>query len=194
MKKHEFLRELEISLKGKLSETDISEILSDYNDIFDDGMLEDRNEDAISESIGSPAAISKAIIDDSGNRTVEQSVPKLTTDISNLAPMSKRFLAYLIDTALILALLMSFFMIAGSTITGISQVTSVSEEVVPASEEVFQNEPHYRQRIYLNRNRVIKKVKLYKDNKKYLVAIQKISIIICKVKILMLIQSISPKH
>ena len=101
MKKHEFLRELENALTGKLSEMDISEILSDYNDIFEDGLLEERDEDEISEGIGSPASISKAIIDDSTRHRAASSHIPVGPDLSHLAPMSKRFLAHLIDTLVI---------------------------------------------------------------------------------------------
>lgn len=117
VKKHEFLRELENSLKGKLSEVDINEILSDYNDIFEDGFLENRDEDEISESIGSPAAISKAIIDDSTRYTSTKNSILIGPNISNLAPMSKRFLAYLIDTLAITVILILLISIVNYSTT-----------------------------------------------------------------------------
>ena len=117
MKKHEFLRELENSLTGKLSETDLNEILSDYNDIFEDGFLENKDEDEISESIGSPASISKAIIHDSTRHNTVPAGP----DISNLAAMPKRFLAYLIDTTVILIVFIGLLMTIFTPGIGFSQ-------------------------------------------------------------------------
>lgn len=157
MKKNEFLRELENSLKGKLSEIDINEILSDYNDIFEEGLWENRDEDEISESIGSPAAISKAIIDDSTAHTPRDINIPVLPDISNLAPMSKRFLAYLIDTVVIILVFILIVMIPGATFLQTSTSSSTSPQ---------HGSKHYKQRLYLDKNKGVKKVKFYEDDKK----------------------------
>lgn len=164
MKKYEFLRELENSLKGKLSQTDINEVLSDYGDIFDNGMIEGKSEDEIAENIGSPAAISKTIIDDSEHSTVKDVYRVIKTDISNLAPMSKRLGAYLIDTfltSLIIAVLLfaSVAVYSGSTV--ISTNTSAPKNIQAAVEQQIQ----YKQRISLDKNSNVKKIELFKDDK-----------------------------
>lgn len=129
MKKYEFLRELENSLAGKLSETDINEVLSDYGDIFDNGMSQGRSEDEIAESIGSPAAISKTIVDDSQRSSTIDVNQAVRTDTSNLASMSRRLGAYLIDTfatsLLIIALLLAAFIPYS-----VSTEISTSQEII----------------------------------------------------------------
>ncbi len=157
MKKHEFLRELENSLKGKLSETDLREILSDYDDVFEDGLLDNRDEDEISESIGSPASISKAIIDDSINYPIS-SKKAIVPDTSNLAPMSKRFLAYLIDTVVIVLVFVGLMMIIFTPGVGFSETTITGTSNPGGTDST--------QKIYLDNNINLKKVTLYKDNKK----------------------------
>lgn len=136
MKKYEFLRELENSLAGKLSETDINEVLSDYGDIFDNGMSQGRSEDEIAESIGSPAAISKTIVDDSQRSSTIDVNQAVRTDTSNLASMSRRLGAYLIDTfatsLLIIALLLAAF-IPYSVSTEISTSQEIITEVAGTS-------------------------------------------------------------
>ncbi|HHX61221.1 MAG TPA: DUF1700 domain-containing protein [Epulopiscium sp.] len=160
MKKHEFLRELEISLKGKVSETDMNEILSDYNDIFEDCLLENRDEDEISEGIGSPAAIAKAIIDESVNSTTMNGTIPIAPDTSNLASMSKRFLAYLIDTVVI------FIVLIGLSMTIYTPGIGFSHTTITESSTSYPGGINYTQRVYLDKNNSPTKIKLYKNNKK----------------------------
>jgi uncharacterized membrane protein len=64
MNKKEFLYELENALEGRLPESDIREIISDYGDIFDNGTISGKSEDEVSREIGSPARIARTILGD----------------------------------------------------------------------------------------------------------------------------------
>ncbi len=64
MNKKEFLNELENALAGKLPESDIVEILTDYGDIFHNGVAEGKSEDEIAGEIGSPAKVARTILED----------------------------------------------------------------------------------------------------------------------------------
>ncbi len=66
MNKREFLDELENALSGRLSESDIREITSDYGDIFENGMENGKAEDAVAAELGSPAKIARTILEDGG--------------------------------------------------------------------------------------------------------------------------------
>ena len=129
MKKYEFLREMENSLAGKLSQTDINEVLSDYGDIFDNGMLEGKSEDEIAENIGSPAAISKTIIDDSQRSSTMDDNQVARTDTSNLASMSRRLGAYLIDT-FVTSFLIVVLLLAAFIPFSVSTEISTSQEII----------------------------------------------------------------
>ncbi len=72
MNKKEFLDELENALSGRLPESDIGEITSDYGDIFDNSVKNGRTEAEIAKEIGSPAKIARTILEDgmdAGNRS-----------------------------------------------------------------------------------------------------------------------------
>lgn len=64
MNKKDFLNELENALDGKLPESDIREITSDYADIFDSGVAEGKTEEETAAGIGSPAKIARTILED----------------------------------------------------------------------------------------------------------------------------------
>lgn len=167
MKKDEFLRELRISLEGKLDSEDINEILSDYNDVFQDGILDNKTEDEISKSMGSPSAIAKNIVDDPSAKISYTASYNKDKNISNLASMGKRLLAHTIDSFLIAILFILLFMTVGSTVTGISNVTYIHDSLaLEIGEDRSELPSHYKQIYYLNRKQNIKKVKLYKDNKR----------------------------
>lgn len=64
MNKIDFLNELQNALEGKLSESDIREITSDYGDIFDNSVAEGKTEEEVAKQIGSPAKIARTILED----------------------------------------------------------------------------------------------------------------------------------
>lgn len=124
MKKHEFLKELRNALEGRLPSSEIKEILSDYEDIFEASLKEGKEEEIISEDIGSPAKIARNILEDSfvgdNNKSkkigrkleskvssgVDNIYDKITgvdeqIDTSNLATMGKRIGAYFTDGVVI---------------------------------------------------------------------------------------------
>lgn len=95
MKATEFLEELRNGLSGKVGEGDIEEILKDYGDIFAEGVAEGRNEDFISEEIGSPALVVRNILDDYANAS------KVNDDIQQVLPLAslgKRYFAFILDS------------------------------------------------------------------------------------------------
>lgn len=94
MNKKEFLKELEYSLAGRLPESDIIEILSDYGDIFDSMAAAGKSEEETAEEIGSPARIARTILDD-------EIVPDRNAEFEKLAPMSRRLGAYFLDSMLL---------------------------------------------------------------------------------------------
>jgi len=64
MNKNEFLSELKNALDGRLSESDIREITSDYGDIFDNSAADGKTEEDVAKEIGSPAKIARTILED----------------------------------------------------------------------------------------------------------------------------------
>jgi len=64
MNKKEFLNELENALDGKLTESDIREITSDYGDIFENSVADGKTEEEVAMEIGSPAKIARTILED----------------------------------------------------------------------------------------------------------------------------------
>lgn len=64
MNKKDFLNELENALEGRLSESDIREVVSDYGDIFDNIAESGKEEGEIAAQIGSPAKIARTILED----------------------------------------------------------------------------------------------------------------------------------
>lgn len=128
MNKKEFIGELENALKGKLPEPDVREIISDYGDIFDNGIASGKSEEEVSREIGSPAKIARTILEDGSgsgyeNRTrtgerqytdFQRNINEKTSkifdkviepdryvEIENLASMPRRLAAYIIDGVLL---------------------------------------------------------------------------------------------
>ena len=64
MNKKEFLNELENALEGRLPQSDIGEIVSDYGDIFDNGVESGKREEIVAIELGSPARIARTILED----------------------------------------------------------------------------------------------------------------------------------
>jgi uncharacterized RDD family membrane protein YckC len=67
MNKKEFLDELQNALNGKLSQSDVGEILSDYGDLFEGAAAEGKSEEETAAKIGSPARIARTILEDSAD-------------------------------------------------------------------------------------------------------------------------------
>ena len=126
MNKKDFLYELENALEGRLPESDVSEIISDYGDIFDNSTASGKSEEEVSSEIGSPARIARTILEDGsgyGNQTgtgerrytefqknINEKTSKIfdkviepdkNVRIENLAPMPRRLGAYIIDGILL---------------------------------------------------------------------------------------------
>lgn len=164
MTKNEFLRELENSLKWQLSKEDVNEVISDYSDIFDNGLKDGKSEADIANELGSPAIISRTILEDANNEynsfTTKQNIKK---DTSNLAPMSKRLGAYIIDTfltSLIFALLFSPFSYSTSLTTGVEHITSASVDYI----NTIENE--YKEKTTIGKNGEITKKEFYESGKR----------------------------
>jgi len=58
MQKNEYLRKLDLSLSG-ISESERKDILADYVEHFEMGVLDGRTEEEISESLGDPRSIGR---------------------------------------------------------------------------------------------------------------------------------------
>ena len=67
MNKKEFLEELENALAGRLSQSDVREIITDYGDVFENAVSEGKSEETAAAEIGSPARIARTILEDSGD-------------------------------------------------------------------------------------------------------------------------------
>ncbi len=63
MNKKEFLEELENALSGRMPESDVREVISDYGDVFNQGATDGKTDDEISKEIGSPAKIARTILE-----------------------------------------------------------------------------------------------------------------------------------
>ncbi|MCQ2008900.1 RDD family protein [Sporolactobacillus sp. STSJ-5] len=92
MKQSEFIHELEIQLKGNISEEDLREVLSDYESFFISGREEGRADDEISAELGSPSYLAQLLRD-------EQSQQGRTIN-KNIANPGKRLCAFLIDAVI----------------------------------------------------------------------------------------------
>lgn len=93
MKKSEFLRELKYNLMGKVSGDELENIIMDYDEIFESGKAEGKTEEEISDMLGSPALVAKAILDESPNNNAS----KLADESYPVAPLGKRVVAFIID-------------------------------------------------------------------------------------------------
>lgn len=160
MNKREFLNELQNALEGKLSESDIGEIISDYGDIFDNGTEDGRSEEDVAREIGSPARIARTILEDGadigreaggkGSNSTEAGGKREYTDfqkninektsrifdkitepdqgveIEQLAPMSRRLGAYVIDCLLlgIVIIVLSFIFLVPLSFMSYTSVES----------------------------------------------------------------------
>jgi uncharacterized RDD family membrane protein YckC len=168
--KNEFLRELENSLRGQLTEDDIIEIVSDYRDVFDSGKSEGKNENEISDEIGSPASIARTILNDiSKDNDYPGRFKNTKSDTSNLTTMSKRLGAYIIDTfvtSLLLAIILFATFIPFYGISGMSSTSEASRIVDGKS--AIQSVPanQYRERTTFDSSRNIKSIELFENNKR----------------------------
>ncbi|MFT8312608.1 MAG: RDD family protein [Sporolactobacillus sp.] len=90
MKQTEFIHELEIQLKGNISENDLREVLSDYESFFISGREEGRTDDQISAELGSPSYLAQSLRDEQNQKNL--SINK------NIANPGRRLCAFLIDS------------------------------------------------------------------------------------------------
>ena len=169
MTKNEFLRELDNSLRAQLPEEDIIEIISDYRDVFDSGKSEGKNEDEISDEIGSPANIARTILEDiSKNSSNPSSFKNIKSDTSNLAPMSKRLGAYVIDTFVTSLVFAMLFFATTVPFYNISEVSTISGTTMVANgNSTVQSIPtnQFRERKTVDSSGNIKIIELFENNK-----------------------------
>ena len=183
MNKKDFLNELENALEGRLPQSDMGEIVSDYGDIFDNGMENGKSEEDVAKEIGSPAKIARTILEDgmdtrhSGKAHREQAgagaeykgereytdfqrninektskifdkviEPDQNVKIEQLASMSRRLGAYVIDGILLgviviggfIAILAPFLFMARSS----SFTTTINEMPMDMNNVVIENGMH----------------------------------------------------
>ncbi len=155
MNKSEFLNELRNGLEGKLPESDIREITSDYGDIFDNNTADGKSEEETAAEIGSPAKIARRILEDEGGnnrakaaeskggreytdfqKNINEKTSKLfdkviepdrNVEVGRLAPMSRRLGAYIIDSILLGAVIIGAF---------IAMLAPLSYYVMSSSSEI----------------------------------------------------------
>lgn len=115
MKKLEFLRELEIALEGTMPQDDIRMILESYETMFYNGFLDGKEEEILTEEMGSPARIVKNILtvyeEEEKEEQEEDAVAQALTQrffetnpavfAMSLASMKSRLAAYLIDSVIV---------------------------------------------------------------------------------------------
>jgi uncharacterized RDD family membrane protein YckC len=153
MNKKEFLRELENSLSEQLPREDLNEILSDYRDVFDNGLAEGKTEDEIADEIGSPAMIVRRVLE--GFKEVV--APVTTAPDANLAPMSKRLGAYIIDTFTTSLLLALILFTSTFPFYSITARTNMGEPNTSGG---------YKQRLIFRKDGTLKRIELLKNNKR----------------------------
>jgi hypothetical protein len=82
--------------------SDSGEILTDYTDIFEGGIYDGKSEESTASELGSPAKIARKILEDAPVYTKDNHSrlhpPKNYSDTRNLASLSTRFGAYVVDT------------------------------------------------------------------------------------------------
>lgn len=74
MRKEEFIAELQYSLEGRLSDSDIREITSDYTDVFENAVTEGKTEEEAAKELGSPGRIARTILEDDELKRKEAAV------------------------------------------------------------------------------------------------------------------------
>lgn len=76
MNQHEYLQELKIGLMRKLPSSEIQDIIEEYQGFFTDGLAEGLSEEAISESLGSPALLVGTLTEDLKDQTLKSQPQK----------------------------------------------------------------------------------------------------------------------
>lgn len=97
MKQYEYLRELEENLKYQIPLEELKDILSDYESFFISGREEGKCDDEISEELGSPAFLSKLLLEEHGKSKATQQEA-----VKHIANPGKRLCAYIIDAVIAL--------------------------------------------------------------------------------------------
>ena len=64
MNREEYIKKLETLLKRHLTKNELCEILADYNEYFQDGYRQNKNDTEIIAKLGSPEIIAKQFIDE----------------------------------------------------------------------------------------------------------------------------------
>lgn len=94
MRKDEFLTELRNGLDGRVSPAELEDILNDYRELFAEGLLEGKTEEALCAELGSPAQTVKLIL---AERSSNGHVVVEREEEPPYAPLYKRIAAALLD-------------------------------------------------------------------------------------------------
>lgn len=97
MRRNEFLTELRNGLDGKVNKSELEDILRDYHELFEEGLLEGKTEEEISAGLGSPAQTVRLILSERSD------YGKIVGDQKawiHDAPFYGRMMAWLIDHCL----------------------------------------------------------------------------------------------
>jgi len=126
MNQHEYLQELRIGLSGRLPESEIQDIIEEYQGFFADGLAEGSTEDAISKNLGSPAQLVGTLTEDAKNQTPKsQAQTPIDETLSNtlgflnkkvsppLATLWQRIGASLIDRIFIIFVMLTLIIVFG---------------------------------------------------------------------------------
>jgi len=94
LRKDEFLTELRNGLDGRVSPAELEDILNDYRELFAEGLLEGKTEEALCAELGSPAQTVKLIL---AERSSNGHVVVEREEEPPYAPLYKRIAAALLD-------------------------------------------------------------------------------------------------
>lgn len=98
MQRREFIREIKENLAGKMTEKEIQEIVYDYEEYFDAGIREGKTEEEICSELGSPARITRTILEEGHNGgDLCQNHRNKVEPAWNYAPLGARLIAFFID-------------------------------------------------------------------------------------------------
>lgn len=109
MKQSEYLRELKENLESRVSIEELKDILSDYESFFMSGREEGKNDDEISEELGSPGFLGKSLLEEHSGKESRQ----LDKHITN---PGRRLCAYAMDTIIAVVPALLVLLVIGRTL------------------------------------------------------------------------------
>lgn len=130
MTQKEYLQELKFGLAGRLTETEIQDILDEYQGFFTDGIAEGRSEDEISGHLGSPAQLVRTLTEEKSGTSHTESVSQNTAETAGgyiskvtgtpFATLGQRIGAALIDRVFVLFVVI-LLCLTGGIISSVSR-------------------------------------------------------------------------